>query len=57
MTWIIDPDSLKHFHSRLKKDNHSLLLRDSQGFAENLASDIFVDMMKNNEEKDRIERL
>jgi hypothetical protein len=47
-----DPDSLKHFLSRLKKDNHSVLLRDAQSFAENLASDFFVDMMKNAEEKD-----
>ena len=56
VTRIIDPDSLEHFLSRLEKDNHSVLLRDPQGFPENLAADLFVDMMKNAEEKDRIER-
>ena len=57
VAWIIDPDSLEHLLSRLKKDNHSVLLRDPQGFAENLAADILVDVMKNAEEKDRIERV
>jgi hypothetical protein len=54
VTWIIDPDSLKHFLSRFKKDNHSVLLRDPRGFPKNLASDHFVDIMKNARENDRI---
>jgi hypothetical protein len=54
VAWIIDPKYLKRFHSRLKKDNRSVLFRDPQRFAEHVASEMFTDMMENAEEEHRI---
>jgi hypothetical protein len=56
VTWIVHTDSLRHFLSGLKKDNYSAFFRDPQRLAEDLASNSFVDAMKNAEEEDCVER-
>jgi hypothetical protein len=50
LTRIIAAESLQCLLSRPKKGEPSVLLRVPQRFAENLALDIFVDMLQNAEE-------